>query len=112
MPPMCPNSAKGGSVFKLMDAEKNATSVFFTFDGQSIEATRDMTVAAALLAHGINRFRETIEDGTQRGPFCMMGTCYDCLVLVDGVRVQACMTPVRSGLVVARVPTETEGDDQ
>jgi NADH dehydrogenase/NADH:ubiquinone oxidoreductase subunit G len=33
----------------------------------------------------------------------MMGICFDCLVEVDGtLNTQACMTPVREGMVVRR----------
>ena len=57
-----------------------------------------MTLAAALLAAGVSTFRRTPASGAPRGPFCMMGACHDCLVLIDGERVQACMTEVRDGL--------------
>ncbi len=77
-------------------------SVRFTFDGQSIACTPDHTVASALLAAGVNIFRATPVSGAPRAPFCMMGACYDCLVSIEGATVQACMTPVRDGLVVAR----------
>jgi predicted molibdopterin-dependent oxidoreductase YjgC len=30
----------------------------------------------------------------------MMGTCQQCLVRVDGRLAQACITPVRAGMVV------------
>ena len=39
-----------------------------------------------------------------RGPFCMMGVCFDCLVEIDGVpNVQGCMTPVREGMQVRAI---------
>jgi aerobic-type carbon monoxide dehydrogenase small subunit (CoxS/CutS family) len=38
-----------------------------------------------------------------------MGACYDCLVLIDGAAVQACMTPVCEGLVVARLKGAKHG---
>ena len=51
-----------------------------SFEGQLIYAQRGETVAAALLAGGINTFRTTPGNGSERGPFCMMGVCFECLV--------------------------------
>lgn len=78
--------------------------VDFTFNGKNMSAASGTTIAAALLAADQIWFRETPISGQQRGPFCMMGACYDCLVQIDGVSVQACMTPVTEGLQVNRVP--------
>jgi predicted molibdopterin-dependent oxidoreductase YjgC len=32
--------------------------------------------------------------------FCLMGSCQECLVRVDGRRALACQEPVRDGMVV------------
>lgn len=81
----------------------NASAITFTFDNQDVRASEGMTVAAALLASGHRSLRETPVSGQARGPFCMMGACFDCLVQIDGETVQACMVQVRSGLRVSRV---------
>ena len=62
-----------------------------------------MSVAAALFSHGINSLRKTPVSRSERGPFCMMGSCYDCLVSIDRLTVQACQVPVSEGLIVSRV---------
>jgi predicted molibdopterin-dependent oxidoreductase YjgC len=67
-----------------------------------IKVSRDDTVAAALLRAGILQFRYATAQ-EPRGPFCMMGTCFDCLVEIDGKpNRQACQTIVRNGMVVRR----------
>ncbi len=74
-----------------------------TFDGTEFPATEGETVAAALLAAGIISTRDTTVKTAPRGPFCMMGVCFDCLVEIDGVpNRQACMTIVRNGMSIAR----------
>lgn len=108
---MCLCSAKAGFMFRFMDGEDTQANIFFLFEGQPIMAAQGMSVAAALLASGITTFRQSAVSHTGRGPFCLMGTCYECVVMVDGVSVQACMTPVRAGLVVDRVPIVTKGYD-
>ena len=88
--------------------------VRFTFDGEAIEARAGETIAAALLAAGRDWLRLTPVSQSRRGPFCLMGTCYDCLVRIDGETVQACMTPVSDGLVVERQPAAAtfEGEQE
>jgi predicted molibdopterin-dependent oxidoreductase YjgC len=72
------------------------------WDGRDVRARAGESLAAALLAAGVLSFRETPVSGTARGPLCLMGACFDCLVEVEGVpNVQACMTPVRDGLRAA-----------
>ena len=78
--------------------------VTFSFDGRDITAPEGMPLAAALLGAGISELRSTPVSASPRGPFCMMGACFDCLVQIDGMTVQACMTLVKDGLVVMRVP--------
>lgn len=74
--------------------------VRFRFNGKEITAQPGDTVAAALLAADVRIFRSTPVSGAARGPFCMMGACFDCLVEIGGETVQACMTPVSPGLEV------------
>lgn len=106
---MYPYLAKVVSMFKPLDNTKPENEVSFIFDGNPVSAQRGMSVAAALFYNGITAIRSTPVSGSARGPFCMMGACYDCLVLIDGVSVQACQIPVADGLVVSRVVVNSEG---
>lgn len=70
-------------------------------DGTPHDVPAHYSVAAAMLAAGATACRTSAVSGAPRGPFCMMGVCFDCLVEVDGVpNVQGCMTPVRDGMQV------------
>ncbi|MBK1710972.1 2Fe-2S iron-sulfur cluster-binding protein [Marichromatium gracile] len=41
--------------------------------------------------------------GTPRAPFCMMGVCFDCLAVIDGVpSTQSCLVTVQEGMQVER----------
>ena len=90
-------------MFRQLD-ETERSQVPFEFEGRQVLANEGMTVAAALLVAGYSSLRETPATGAERGPFCMMGACFDCLVQIGGESVQACMTPVKAGLQIARVP--------
>lgn len=73
------------------------------FEGRTILARPGDTVAAALLAGGITGFRETPVSGAPRGPYCMMGVCFECMVEIDGAgNRQACMIPAADGMVIRR----------
>ena len=85
--------------------------VTFTFDGAAIAAADGMNLAAALLAAGVTMLRQTPGSAAPRGPFCMMGACYDCIVEIDGERVQACMQVVRDGLAVGRPSLPERAND-
>ena len=50
-----------------------------------IRARAGDTVAAALLAAGVDHCRTTPVTGAPRAPYCLMGVCFDCLVTIDGV---------------------------
>lgn len=81
-------------------AEERPDAVTMVVDGEPVPAHRGESVAAALFAAGVRRLRESPRSGQARGLFCMMGSCQECVVLVDGRRVPACRTPARDGLVV------------
>jgi predicted molibdopterin-dependent oxidoreductase YjgC len=68
-------------------------------DDRPLPARGDDSVAVALLAAGVTTTRSTPVSGAPRGPYCMMGACFDCLAEIDGrPNVQACMTLVRDGM--------------
>jgi hypothetical protein len=95
----------------------------FTFEGERVEAYPGETVAAALIAGDRMPLRQDSR-GSARGPYCNMGTCFECLVTVPSVvgvegevtwhTVRSCLTPAKAGLVVRseRSPqTDRHGSD-
>ncbi|MCY0389368.1 (2Fe-2S)-binding protein [Robbsia sp. Bb-Pol-6] len=69
------------------------------FNDQPLAVPGGRSVAAALLAAGVRRFRATPVSGTARAPYCMMGACFECLVEIDGVPSrQSCLVPVVDGM--------------
>ncbi|MBU8541322.1 (2Fe-2S)-binding protein [Falsiroseomonas tokyonensis] len=69
------------------------------WEGRELPARAGESLAVALLAAGITTFRETPVTGAARGPLCLMGACFDCLVQVEEAQnMQACLVPVTPGL--------------
>jgi len=65
------------------------------FDGEMI--------SSALFASGIHIFGHHHKDNSPQGLFCANGQCSQCMVMVDGLPVKSCMTPLRGNMAVASV---------
>src|SRR5438105_1667952 len=84
---------------RLPDAA--AADIELVIDGAPVRARAGDSVAAALLAAGRLACRTTPVSGAPRGPYCMMGVCFDCLVTVDGrPNRQGCLTIVQPGMAI------------
>lgn len=74
-----------------------------TVDGVAVPAEPGESVAAVLLRLEPPLARTAPVDGSARAPYCLMGVCFDCLAVVDGVpSTQTCLTPVKHGMRVER----------
>ncbi len=84
---------------RLRDAPGAMISV--TIDGRKVEAGAGDSVAAVLLAHGPTVTRRSAVSGAPRAPYCMMGVCFECLVVIDGVgNRQGCLIPIADGMAI------------
>jgi D-hydroxyproline dehydrogenase subunit gamma len=74
-------------------------TVTILVDGRPLPAAAHDSVAAALLAAGIDCFRTTPLSGAPRAPYCMIGNCFECLVEIDDMPDrQACLVMVAEGM--------------
>lgn len=89
-------------MFKRLDENHHGT-VTVVIEGESHEAAAGETVAAALLACGYRYTRKTPVSGARRAPFCLMGICYECLVVInDQPNQRACQVLVHEGMTINR----------
>jgi predicted molibdopterin-dependent oxidoreductase YjgC len=78
-------------------------AVTIMFEGKPLKAPAGVSVAAALLVGGVHDFRSSVVGQAPRGPYCMMGVCFECLVEIDGVPArQSCIVQVQEGMEVRR----------
>ena len=76
-------------------------NIEFTFNGEKIDAITGQSVAAALLAANQRTLRKTRFNNNERGVFCGIGVCFDCLVVIDGITNQrACLIEAKPGMKV------------
>lgn len=89
--------------------------VSFLFDGEPIDALAGESIAAAMAASGRPALRQAEVAGSAtawRGLWCGMGSCYDCVVTIDGRAGQrACLAKVRGGEVVRSTMPQGTPDD-
>ena len=71
----------------------------FEFDGAELRSRDGQTIAGALIAAGRTSWRTAA--GAERGVFCGIGICQDCVVTVNGAAgVRACLRTACEGDVV------------
>lgn len=89
-------------MFKKLN-KLDATVIIVFVDGKPVEAELGESVAAVLLRQQELASRSTPIKGSARAPFCMMGVCFDCLAIIDGLgSTQTCLVEVRNGMVIER----------
>jgi predicted molibdopterin-dependent oxidoreductase YjgC len=97
-----PGDRGNGSRSSFDGAIERGKEVALDVDGIALRAYAGETVAAAMIAAGIQTFRRSAK-GQLRGLYCGMGVCYECLVNVDGQpNVRACMTYATDGMTIER----------
>lgn len=80
-----------------------------TVDGETVVAREGDSVTAALWNAGRRRLRTSVS-GEPRGWLCAMGSCYECLMLIDGRPRRACITACAAGMVVQRIDSAAADD--
>ena len=88
---------------RITDKVQRRDPITVVVNGQPVTAYPGETLASVLLASGITVFYKT-RSGQPRGPYCNMGTCFECQVRVEspptGGWRRACMTLAEDGMSV------------
>lgn len=76
-------------------------SIRIEFDGQPLDGRDGQSIGGILLSNGHHTWRTA--GGAERGIFCGIGICQDCVVTVNGVEgVRACQRTACDGDRVER----------
>ena len=83
--------------------------LFVYVDGMKVGAQKGESVAAVMMRQQDIHTRSSPVSGQKRAPYCMMGVCFDCLAVVDGVpSTQTCLVQVAEGMRIERQDGRTD----
>ena len=77
--------------------------VTFTWNGKQLHGYEGEMISSALIANGIYVFGHHHKDNSPQGIYCANGQCSQCMVIVDGMPVKSCMTPLKAKAAIQRV---------
>ena len=88
-------------MFKRLN-ENTGDLVSISINGKTTEVPAGETVAAAILASSnLHVTRTTTISNSPRAPFCLMGVCYECLMVINGQPNQrSCKVLVKQGMII------------
>jgi predicted molibdopterin-dependent oxidoreductase YjgC len=86
----------------MFKSESKKDMVEVSLDGRSVSLTAGVSVAAALLEAGEIISRISPTSAKPCSPHCLMGVCFECMMEIDGIQRQACMTQVAPGMSINR----------
>ena len=88
-------------MFRKIEAPTKVVTIYI--DGRPYDAEGSESVAAVLARQSDFWSRKTPNLNLKRAPYCMMGICFECLAVVDGVSsTQTCLVTVRDGMCIER----------
>ena len=83
--------------------DTGAPTVTVSVEGRPVALPAGASAAAAVLLAGLPAIRETGVTGAPRGPYCLMGICFDCLAEIDSIpNRQSCMVTVAPAMTIRR----------
>ena len=72
-------------------------------EGQALQVPAAASAAAAAMLAGLSSTRASPVNAEPRAAYCMMGVCFECLLVIDGEpSQQGCMVTVREGMRIER----------
>ena len=83
----------------ILDIPKRK-KIKFSFDGKELNGFEGMVISSALFLNKIKIFGHHEKDGSPQGIFCANGQCSQCNVIVNGIPVKGCMTPLKEGMII------------
>ena len=84
----------------VLKTDLNRKSVDFLFNGEKLSGFENEPVSSALFANNIKVFSiHEVEDAPQ-GIFCANGQCSHCTLIINGVPLKSCITPLKEGMDV------------
>lgn len=82
----------------ILKTDLNKKSVDFFFNGKKLTGIENEPVSSALFANNIKEFSIHKVNDAPQGIFCANGQCSHCTLIIDGVPLKSCITPLKEGM--------------
>lgn len=82
---------------------KKTKLIHFYFNGKKYQGVEDEAVSSALIANNIQIFSHHHKNHSAQGIFCANGQCSHCTVLIDGMPMKSCVTPLKQDMDIRRL---------
>lgn len=84
----------------VLPTPENREKVNFTFNNKVMEGFAGEAVSSALIANEVKEFAIHKISNEPQGIYCANGQCSHCTLIIDGLPLKSCITPLESGMKV------------
>lgn len=97
----------------VLSVPENEKKVEFFFNDKKFEGYEGEAVSSALISNNIKEFAIHKKDDAPQGIYCANGQCSHCTLIIDGLPLKSCITPLKGGMkmeTLRYVPKLPEND--
>ena len=85
---------------RISDFYNRSKKVNINVNNKDIEAYEGECLAVVLFINNIKKLRLSPKKKQSRGMFCLMGSCQECVVLIDDKKVISCNVFIKEGMKI------------
>ena len=85
---------------RILDYFERGKKVKITVNEKILEAFEGECLSVVLFISSYKNLRLSPKKKENRGMFCMMGSCQECVVLLDGKKVTSCNIFIKEGMAI------------
>lgn len=85
---------------RISDFYNRSKKVNINVNNKDIEAYEGECLAAVLFINNIKKLRLSPKKKQSRGMYCLMGSCQECVVLIDEKKVISCNVFIKDGMKI------------
>ena len=83
---------------RISDFYNRSKKVNINVNNKDIEAYEGECLAVVLFINNIKKLRLSPKKKQSRGMYCLMGSCQECVVLIDEKKVISCNVLIKDGM--------------
>ena len=85
---------------RILDFYDRSKKVNINVNNKDIEAYEGECLAVVLFINNIKKLRLSPKKKQSRGMYCLMGSCQECVVLIDEKKVISCNVFIKDGMKI------------